>query len=567
MAQVQVAEVNVLVQPGEMLEAAAIAAGVALGPYTLRGSTANFDVYYDNSLAANGQALADAVLASCEQDLAQLQTWFGGIAAGRFPVYIDPGSFGAYHANCAATEMHCAAFSGTNGALVSMLVVAEADEVFMANQAAGWNCGASHGEGLSRVLATERYPAQLDGFASGASWLDSNRPDWVTNTEGTDRNYVSIGCATLFLNYQRYQLNIAWDKIVQAGGATLADNYRSLTDAIDAFGPFAALLQRQFPTGTPSGLVNDNPFPLLFEELHLSGVTDDGGVWHAIRHADGTWTPFGDVKGQSGNPGHFAAAAMAGVSGELQITGVTDDGGMWHAIRHPDGSWTPFGDVKGQSGNPGHFDAVGCAEVSGELQVCGLTDDGGVWHAIRHADGSWTPFGDVKGQSGNLGHAAAIACAGIGGELQACVITDDGGMWHTIRHPDGTWQPQFGDVKGQSGNPGHFTAVGAGSVLGELQVCGLTDDGGIWHTIRRSDGTWQPQFGDVTGQSGRPGFLSAVACAGVNDELQVAGQTDDGGIWHTIRHPDRSWQGQFGDVKGQSGNPGHFDAVACASVG
>jgi hypothetical protein len=63
-----------------------------------------------------------------------------------------------------------------------MLDVAEADEVMMAAQDAGWNCGASAGEGLSRVLATERYPAELDGFASGAFWLDSNRPDWVTNT-------------------------------------------------------------------------------------------------------------------------------------------------------------------------------------------------------------------------------------------------------------------------------------------------------------------------------------------------------------------------------------------------
>jgi len=107
MAQVQIAEVNVLVKPGEAIVPAA---AVGLGPYTLRGSTANFDVYYDNSLGANGQGLADAVLSSCEQDFAQLQTWFGGIAAGRFPVYIDPGAFGAYHANCAATEMHCAAF-------------------------------------------------------------------------------------------------------------------------------------------------------------------------------------------------------------------------------------------------------------------------------------------------------------------------------------------------------------------------------------------------------------------------------------------------------------------------
>src|SRR5260370_39427749 len=80
-------------------------------PYTERGHTANFNVYYDNSLGANGQGLADAVLGRCEQDFAELQGWFGVTPGGLpFNVYIDPGTFGAYHAHCAATELHLAAF-------------------------------------------------------------------------------------------------------------------------------------------------------------------------------------------------------------------------------------------------------------------------------------------------------------------------------------------------------------------------------------------------------------------------------------------------------------------------
>jgi hypothetical protein len=134
-AEKPVSSPHVLVKPGEALAADE---PVGLGPYTRRGVTANFDVYYDNSLGTNGQHLADAVLANCEWDLFELRGWFGGVAAGRFSVYIDPGSFGAYHANCAATEIHCAAFSGTDGALVNMLNVAETDEVMMANQGAGW---------------------------------------------------------------------------------------------------------------------------------------------------------------------------------------------------------------------------------------------------------------------------------------------------------------------------------------------------------------------------------------------------------------------------------------------
>lgn len=566
MIKTPVEQLHVLVKP-DVPTAEMEAALAAVGLYTQAGATAHFTVSFDNSLGANGQNLAAAVLAKCEADWAWLQGIFGLTPPGLpFGVFIDPGSFGAYHQTCQDTQMHCAAFSGTNGDLENLLVVAEEDESYMVQS--GWNCGASHGEGLSRVLTTERYPAQLDGFSTAARWLDGGRPDWVNNTEATDRNGVSIGCSVLFLNYLHYQLGIGWDKVTRAGSPTLAEVYRKVTDAMDALGPFAALLQRRFPTGTPSGLQNDNPFPLLFQELQVLGLTDDGGVWHAIRHTNGTWTPFGDVKGQSGNPGHFAAMAAAEVNHELQVVGVTDDGGMWHAIRRANGSWTPFGNVKGQSGNPGHFAAVGCGGVNGELQVVGLTDDGGMWHTIRHANGSWQPqFGNVKGQSGDPGHFSSVAAAGVNGELQVCALTDTGGMWHTIRHANGTWQAQFGDVKGQSGNPGVFAAVGCAEANSELQVCGVLDNGGMWHTIRHSDGSWQRRFGDVKGQSGDPGHFGAVTCSGVNGELQVCGETDDGGMWHTIRHADRSWQPHFGDVKGQSGNPGHFDTVACAGVG
>src|SRR5882724_3269650 len=40
--------------------------------------------------------------------------------------------------------------------------------------------------------------------------------------------------------------------------------------------------------------------------------------------------------------------------------------------------------------------------------------------------------------------------------------------------------------------------------------------GGLWHTIRSADGTWQ-DFSDVLGQAGNPGRLTAVSGAGVGD--------------------------------------------------
>jgi len=230
--------------------------------YTFAGATANFDVAFDTTLRSVGQFLADAILGRCEQDLSQLRNFFGGVSAGRFSVFIDPGTPSAYHLSCASTAIHCIVDSAVDGDLANFLNCAEVDEVLMAVQAKGWNCGASAGEGLSRVLATELHPASLGRFATASIWLNSSRPDWVTQTEGTDRDHVSIGCATLFINYLRHQLHFSLAQIIQAAGTTLEQTYERLTGSTGAFGPFASLLEARFPRGVPVNLPNDNPFPL-----------------------------------------------------------------------------------------------------------------------------------------------------------------------------------------------------------------------------------------------------------------------------------------------------------------
>lgn len=228
---------------------------------TLRGSTAHFNVYYETSLGAQGQTLADGVLASCETEYDTLAAYFSGSQPASFNIIIAAGIGGAYHYGCTGTDLYCDA-SGTNVDHTRMLVVAEEVEVFSALQSAGWNCAASNGEGLSRVLATELYPAQLNGFATAAIWLDGGRPDFVNVNDPSDRNFVSTGCSVLFLNYLHYQLGFSWAAIVQAGAPTLAATYTKLTGANDGFQQFTTLLQRFFPTGKPSGVTSDNVFPL-----------------------------------------------------------------------------------------------------------------------------------------------------------------------------------------------------------------------------------------------------------------------------------------------------------------
>jgi len=248
-------------KPGVDLDAArAAASGVT---YTKGGTTPHFAVYYDPA-APNGAIIASALAQTSEADLTQLEGIFGITPTGLpFSLYVDTGTFGAYHNSCADTALHLAAYDGSNSDLVRMLMVAEADEVLMADQDRGWNCGDSAGEGLSRVLATLAYPAQLDGFASASSWLNSARNDYVTQSEATDQDYTSIGCATLFINYLTHQLGYSINDVVRAGGTSLAATCALLTGtpAADAFGPFAALLAQYFPPGQQATLSDDNPFP------------------------------------------------------------------------------------------------------------------------------------------------------------------------------------------------------------------------------------------------------------------------------------------------------------------
>jgi hypothetical protein len=73
---------------------------------------------------------------------------------------------------------------------------------------------------------------------------------------------VSNGCSVLFLNYLNTQLGYGWDQIVKGGAATLGQTYANLTGNTDGWTPFRQQLDNAFPLGSPSGVTNDNPYPL-----------------------------------------------------------------------------------------------------------------------------------------------------------------------------------------------------------------------------------------------------------------------------------------------------------------
>ena len=233
---------------------------------TQAGTTAHFEVSYLTSLGTAGANLAAALLQTCERDYATLQQIFGGLTPEGLPfvVQITSDNSGASHSSCMGTDISVGGKSASNVDFIRSLLVAEEDEVFMANFGHGWNCGASNGEGLSRVLANDIYKGvEPADFISSGVWLSLDpRPNYVDQTEPTDTDYNSIGCSVLFLNWLRFQLNYSWAQIVAAGRSTLAGTYQTLTGKTTAWQDFESVINARFPAGKQYNLGTDNPFPL-----------------------------------------------------------------------------------------------------------------------------------------------------------------------------------------------------------------------------------------------------------------------------------------------------------------
>jgi hypothetical protein len=240
---------------------------------TLRGQSAFFKVYYDDALGADtGGALADGVLAQCDADYEAIYEIFGSVTPP-LPMTCIVSTFGdamggGYHYSCLdnvlyVTGQALAPPNTPDVATALAVLVAEEVEVFSAAQGLGWNCGDTNGEGLSRVLAEELYPGVLDYFHKADKWLDSSRPNYVSNGVGNDSDPVSNGCSVVFLYYLRYILGYEWVTIVQAGGSTLEQTYQNLTGNTGGYSALRQCVDPLFPPGSPSGLTTDNPFPVF----------------------------------------------------------------------------------------------------------------------------------------------------------------------------------------------------------------------------------------------------------------------------------------------------------------
>ena len=269
------------------------------------------------------RAVAEAILASAQQDLATMQDWFS-YNWSDFPygIWVSAGDDGRATPHAANTwfgrsqsphiEVYGATIANTGGTaalrdeLARMLFVAELAEVFMHAAPTNWNPGNSAGEALSRSAAAELHPAGYYRPGSpnngpySTMWLqlpwrrrdaqpggaDEPRYDFVTVSEDTDTGVLSYGCGLLFLYFLHDQLRYSWKQIASSNGEHLAQTYAELTGRPEesAFPEFADLLDAHLPPGTTLAPPRESVFPLSAHPQVI--LVETSGRSHGTRRTD-----------------------------------------------------------------------------------------------------------------------------------------------------------------------------------------------------------------------------------------------------------------------------------------
>ncbi|MCU7820151.1 hypothetical protein [Kitasatospora sp. DSM 101779] len=136
-------------------------------------------------------------------------------------------------------------------------------------------------------------------------------------------------------------------------------------------------------------------------DFDLIATGDNGRLYEALRHANGTWVGWTDLTAKiAGSPGTITEVAAATTTrGDLQLVAVSG-GKLWHLRATAAGTWSGGGDLFANSSNPGTATHVAAAGVAGALQVLVTTNS--LYHAIRAASGSWSAFGDAGSAVGGV---------------------------------------------------------------------------------------------------------------------------------------------------------------------
>ena len=546
--------------------------GAALDyPSTEVGTVGDITVYYATSLGAQGQQLANDLLGVALPPYTDMAAYFG-ITSGQVSVIVAPlsgnndGSGGAYHYGCDFTSGGTiyvdATFALANALDVEVsLYIAELSECCMGTQGKGWGCGSSNGEGLSRFFAAVDTPAGAFPAwgITGPSWVSAGYPDWVSTTEGTDRDSASTGCSVLYL-YWMLSRGYGKQAIAEAAGATLADNYKTLTGKTTAYADLKAAVQ-------PLTVNSDNPFAAVA----TGGVTCYGvdGTAGRVYYPDGNghvhelawenkWVNTGDLTAMTGAAPAASGSGLTcyGVSGTAARVYYLDANGHVHELAW-ENEWVNTGDLTAMTGAapaaPGS--ALTCYGVGGTAARVYYLDANGHVHELAW-ENKWVNTGDLTAMTGAAPAASGsgLTCYGVSGTAARVYYVDAGGHVHEL-----AWENKWvntGDLTAMTGAAP--AASGSGltcyGVSGTAARVYYVDAGGHVHEL-----AWENKWvntGDLTAMTGATASApkGPLTCYGVSGTAARVYYLDGGGDVHEL-----AWENKWV-------NTGNLTAMTAGAV-
>lgn len=398
------------------------------------------------------------------------------------------------------------------------------DFVFVLVPGHGYTVAGPNPCGLRGTEGDGKYYAIVPGDCIGFNELVSRHViDTATNANGDGWDEAIDPCFGHIVNFGSGNIALPWNNLAGSCNDTgfTSKSSELVQVVVSASGELSHTMRSAGVTWQPwrdvKAAVGSNPGfvtdvdcqPTMGIFNHVVGQAS-GKLFHTIR-TDAGWTPFRDVNDATGaGSTAFARVGVANVNNELHVCATTTAGGVRHASRNANGSWTAFGDVLARTGSPGTVVDIDCAGIGSELHVVVATSAGGVFHAIRYPS-SWTVFGNVKDAAGSIGSVRKVSAAAVAGDLHVTAVVSDGTEWWAIRRADLTWRAfdvppnniSMADAANASvGNQLHLLSIGKDDSISRYRSLNPPNS---WTTLRN--------LNVLTGNT--PGRADAIGAAGV----------------------------------------------------
>lgn len=343
--------------------------------------------------------------------------------------------------------------------------------------------------GLAQVLyVTDAWLADFDSSAPAelSVWVGnievSPTPDAQTQIGAASAAYVQL-------------LQTGSDDAAAALKASLGDAFTGDTPAGFPDSPNAAGIIAQIPSFQTTGKWLNQAPDALQNLRKIAGAPSGYAAVYTRRTLPGAWDPGTDLAIMDSHTILTVAAAYdAEFSAHYAFS--SSDGSFLHSIHDEIDSppWDDPGNIFSQLDiSPMQVEKIAAAGGNTmSVQFAFTAEIGHLWHTIRNGDGSWQQAGDLSGTIG-LTRVSGIAAADgpADGEAEFLFIKGvDGTLWHTIRRTDGSWD-DLGDVNGVIGSAGTVKSIAGcrGSDTKSHWII-LNDVGEVYYTARNPDGSW-----------------------------------------------------------------------------